>query len=69
MYMLGCVSFFMPLEFHLWKTSISQQIPSPSERINMRAFNMGRKEVRNAHLAGLTDQVVHAQRGRVARVT
>ncbi len=49
-FMLGCVSFFLPLKVHIWKNTIFQHLPSKIQQINITAFNQGRKEIRNAHL-------------------
>ncbi|MFC1982732.1 indolepyruvate oxidoreductase subunit beta [Chloroflexota bacterium] len=48
-FMLGCISPFMPLKVHIWKDSISQHIPVNIRQINMAAFDQGRKEIRNGH--------------------
>ena len=50
MFMLGCVSPFLPLKVHIWRDSISQHLPSSIRQINITAFNEGRKEIRNVHL-------------------
>ena len=49
-FMLGCISPFIPLKVHIWKDSISQRIPVNIRQINMTAFDQGRKETRNGHL-------------------
>ena len=46
MFMLGCISLFLPLKVHIWKDSISQHIPPATRQININAFNQGRKEIR-----------------------
>jgi len=48
-FMLGCISLFMPLKVGIWKESISQRIPVNIRQINMTAFDRGRKEIRNGH--------------------
>ncbi len=51
MFMLGCISRFVPfIEVHIWKESLCQRIPSKVREINIAAFNQGRKEIRDAHL-------------------
>jgi len=50
MFMLGCVSLFVPFKVHIWKDSISQRLPSSIRQINIAAFNEGRKEIRDVHL-------------------
>ena len=48
-FMLGCVSLFIPLKVHIWKDSVSRHIPSNIRQINMTAFDQGRKEIGNGH--------------------
>lgn len=48
--MLGCVSFFMPIDVHIWQDCISQRLPSKILQINMTAFEQGREETSNANL-------------------
>ena len=50
MFMLGCVSLFLPFRVSLWKDGISQHIPSRIRQINIAAFDRGRKEIRDVHL-------------------
>jgi len=50
MFMLGCVSLFLPFRVSLWKDGISQRIPSRIRQINIAAFDRGRKEIRDVHL-------------------
>ena len=49
-FMLGCVSFFLPLKVHIWKNTIFQHLPSKIQQINITAFDQGRKEIRDVHL-------------------
>ena len=49
-FMLGCVSLFVPLRVHIWKDCISQRLPSKMRQVNIIAFDQGRKEIRDAHL-------------------
>ena len=49
-FMLGCVSLFLPFRVSLWKDGISQRIPSRIRQINIAAFDRGRKEIRDVHL-------------------
>jgi len=46
-YMLGCVSLFLPFKVSGWKSSISQHLPASVQKINLTAFDQGRKEMRN----------------------
>ena len=50
MFMLGCVSSFLPLKINIWKESISQRLPASILQINIAAFNQGRKESQNVHI-------------------
>ena len=50
MFMLGCASTFLPLKIHTWKDGISQRLPSKIQRINITAFNQGRKEIQGVRL-------------------
>jgi len=50
MFMLGCVSSFLPLKVTIWKESISRRLPPGIQQINIAAFNEGRKESRNVHI-------------------
>ena len=49
MFMLGCASLFLPLKVHVWKDSISQRVSSSMRQINITAFDLGRKEIRDVH--------------------
>lgn len=49
-FMLGCVSLFLPFSVRVWKDSISQRVPAKSRQINITAFDQGRKEMRSVHL-------------------
>lgn len=49
-FMLGCVSLFLPFLVRVWKDSISQRVPAKSRQINITAFDQGRKEMRSVHL-------------------
>ena len=50
MFMLGCVSLFMPFKVEVWKDSISQRLPASIRQINITAFDRGRKEVKGVRL-------------------
>jgi len=50
MFMLGCISLFLPLKIHTWKDSISQRLRPEMKQINISAFDSGRKEGRNVHI-------------------
>jgi len=44
-FMLGCMSRFMPFKVELWKKSIRAHLPSRLHKINIAAFDLGRKEI------------------------
>jgi indolepyruvate ferredoxin oxidoreductase beta subunit len=44
-FMLGCFSVFAPLETKLWQDCISNHLPENIREINLKAFEMGRKEI------------------------
>ncbi len=49
-FMLGCISLFMPFEMETWKESISRHLPANLREINLTAFERGRKEIQGANL-------------------
>ncbi|HEY81730.1 MAG TPA: indolepyruvate oxidoreductase subunit beta [Dehalococcoidia bacterium] len=49
MFMLGCVSLFMPFEVEIWKDSISRRLPPNLREINLAAFERGRKEIQGVN--------------------
>jgi indolepyruvate ferredoxin oxidoreductase beta subunit len=49
-FMLGCVSLFLPFRVRSCKFSLSQHLPASLQQINLAAFDQGRKEIRNAHI-------------------
>ena len=50
MFMLGCISSFLPLKVKTWKDCISLRLPPGIRQINIAAFDEGRKEIKNAHI-------------------
>lgn len=48
--MLGCFSVFAPLGIKVWKDSISRRMPENIREINLKAFEMGRKEVEGVRI-------------------
>ncbi len=50
MFMLGCASVFLPLKVAVWKETICQRVPAKAQKINITAFEKGRKEVRNVSI-------------------
>ena len=49
-FMLGCISSFMPFKVQTWKDSICQHLPAPIQPINLTAFDRGRKEISRARI-------------------
>ena len=49
MFMLGCLSPFLPFKVSIWKDSIAERLPPNLRDINITAFERGRKEIRNVH--------------------
>lgn len=48
-FMLGCVSVFAPIiEVGVWKDCVRQRLPTKVHEMNLAAFELGRKEIRNA---------------------
>jgi indolepyruvate ferredoxin oxidoreductase beta subunit len=48
--MLGCFSVFAPMDIKVWKDSISRRLPENIREINLKAFEMGRKEVEGVRI-------------------
>ena len=49
-FMLGCVSVFLPFKLEAWQEAIRQHLPEKLWKLNMAAFETGRKEIENAHV-------------------
>jgi indolepyruvate ferredoxin oxidoreductase, beta subunit len=49
-FMLGCVSIFLPMKVKTWQNCITSRLPAAAHQINLRAFTLGRKEI-NEYLA------------------
>jgi indolepyruvate ferredoxin oxidoreductase beta subunit len=49
-YMLGCFSAFAPLALDIWRDSISRRMPENIREINLKAFEMGRKEIEGVRI-------------------
>lgn len=50
-FMLGCVSVFADLiEVDVWKDCVRQRLPAKVHEMNLAAFELGRKEIRNARV-------------------
>lgn len=50
MFMLGCVSSFLPIETRIWKDCIRQKLSPNILQINTAAFEQGRKELAGVNL-------------------
>lgn len=50
MFMLGCVSSFIPVDLNIWKQCMSQRLPPDILEINMAAFDNGREEMSRVNL-------------------
>ena len=49
-FLLGCASVFLPLKIRVWQDIISQRVPPGVQKLNITAFNRGRKEMRRVYL-------------------
>ena len=49
-FMLGCFSVFAPLEADVWRDSIRQRLPERLVDINLKAFDLGRKEIESVRI-------------------
>ncbi len=49
-YMLGCFSAFAPMDLDVWRESISKRMPENIREINLKAFEMGRKEIEGVRI-------------------
>ena len=50
MFMLGCVSPFVPIDVDIWKDCFSKRLPSNILQVNITAFDQGRKETSSVNL-------------------
>lgn len=62
LFMLGCASFFMPLKVGIWKEAISERLPEKIRPLNLKAFEMGRREVGSQQLAISSRQLAVSSR-------
>lgn len=49
-FMLGCISPFTPFKVSSWKARLSEHLPANLRPINLTAFDLGRKEIKNARV-------------------
>jgi indolepyruvate ferredoxin oxidoreductase beta subunit len=45
--MLGCLSHFIPFEDSIWQECIAHRLPSKVVKLNITAFEQGRREIEN----------------------
>jgi indolepyruvate ferredoxin oxidoreductase beta subunit len=49
-FMLGCFSVFAPMDAQVWKDSIKRRMPEKLVDINLKAFELGRKEIEGVRI-------------------
>ena len=49
-YMLGCLSNFLPFNSEEWQAAIAKHLPEKLLKLNYNAFDTGRKETKNVHV-------------------
>jgi indolepyruvate ferredoxin oxidoreductase beta subunit len=49
-FMLGCLSRFLPFKVEDWKQKIAQHLPERLHKINADAFELGTKEIKDVHV-------------------
>jgi indolepyruvate ferredoxin oxidoreductase, beta subunit len=49
-FILGCVSVFLPFNSLAWQEAIAKHLPEKLWKLNMTAFETGRKEIENVHV-------------------
>ena len=49
-FMLGCASVFLPFDLTAWQDAIQKHLPEKLWKLNMTAFETGRKEIENVHV-------------------
>ncbi len=49
-FMLGCLSVFLPFKVNAWQDAIAQHLPEKLRKINNTAFETGHKEIQNVHV-------------------
>ncbi len=50
MFMLGCISLFIPINVEIWRACISKRLSQNIRKINIAAFDKGREEISNVGL-------------------
>ena len=49
-FMLGCLSVFLPFKLPAWQAAIAQHLPEKLLKLNISAFETGSKEIKNVHV-------------------
>lgn len=49
-FMLGCLSVFLPFKVTAWQEVIVQHLPERLLKLNIAAFKLGRKEINHVHV-------------------
>lgn len=49
-FMIGCLSVFLPVEARVWEDCIIQRLPQAIQQVNINAFTSGRKEIERVSL-------------------
>jgi indolepyruvate ferredoxin oxidoreductase beta subunit len=50
LFMLGCFAVFAPLKIETWKESMARFLPENLREINLKAFELGRKEIEGGRI-------------------
>jgi indolepyruvate ferredoxin oxidoreductase beta subunit len=50
LFMLGCFATFAPLKTETWKESVTRFLPENLREINLKAFELGRKEIESGRI-------------------
>ncbi len=50
LFMLGCFAAFAPLKIETWKESVARFLPENLREINLKAFELGRKEIEDVRI-------------------
>jgi indolepyruvate ferredoxin oxidoreductase beta subunit len=49
-FMLGCLAAFAPMDSKVWQASIAQRMPENIREINLKAFELGRKDIESVRI-------------------
>jgi len=49
-FMLGCLAAFAPIDNKFWQESIARRMPENIREINLKAFELGRKEIEGVRI-------------------